>query len=196
MARRTASGVAAVGSRTAVWALLLLMAGCQSKTAPTKENFTLALNAYYANHDDCLFPGGLRFPYEVSAKGEAGAGGSSIASAKGMDTLMDAGMLTRFEDKTLKVNRYSLTAAGSRAAPRFCYGHRVVTSIESASEPAKVNGFPETLVEYSYSIIDVPLWAKSEAVESAFPEMAKAVRGQAQGKTRLSQTMAGWQVPE
>ena len=39
------------------------------KTAATNENYIAALNSYYADHDDCLFPGGLRFPYEVSEKG-------------------------------------------------------------------------------------------------------------------------------
>ena len=186
-------GMRIFGSGTAVCALLLVMAGCQSKTSPTKENFTAALNTYYASHDDCLFPGGLRFPYEVSAKGGAGDG---PVSAKQLDALTNAGMLEKFDDKELHINRYTLTAAGSRATARFCYGHRVMTSIDNSTEPAKVNGYPETQLEYHYALTEVPMWAKAESIQAAFPEIGKAVHGGGQGKARLSQTMAGWQVPE
>ena len=117
-------------------------------------------------------------------------------SVKSLEALKDAGMLERTEDKDLHVNRYTLTTAGSRASARFCYGHRVISSIDSSTEPAKVNGFPETQIEYHYTMIDVPIWAKSEAIQAAFPEMGKAIKGEGTGKARLSQTLAGWQVPE
>jgi hypothetical protein len=180
---------------TAACALMLTIAGCQSKTAPTKENYTAALNIYYASHDDCLFPGGLRFPFSVSAKPGA-VTDSSTVSVKSLETLKDAGMLERTEDKDLHVNRYTLTTAGTRASARFCYGHRVISSIDSSTEPAKVNGFPETQIEYHYTMLDVPIWAKSEAIQAAFPEMGKAIKGEGTGKARLSQTLAGWQVPD
>jgi len=182
-----------LGTGAAACVLLLLAAGCQSKTAATKENFTAALNTYYASHDDCLFPGGLRFPYEVSSKGGTTDG---PVTAKQLDALTAAGMLEKSDDKELHVNRYTLSVAGARATARFCYGHRVLTSIDSSTEPVKVNGFPETQVEYHYTLMDVPMWAKAESIQSVFPELGKAVKGEGQGKARLSQTMAGWQVPE
>lgn len=195
MARRTRvlESMRILGSGTAVLVFLLGMAGCQSKTAATKENFTAALNTYYASHDDCLFPGGLRFPYEVSAKGGAGDG---PVSAKQLDALTNAGMLQKTDDKELHINRYILTPAGTRATVRFCYGHRMLSSIDSSTDPAKVNGYPETLVQYHYTLMDVPLWAKAESIQAAFPEMGKALKGGGEGKARLSQTLAGWQVPE
>lgn len=180
---------------TAVFALVLTIAGCQSKTAPSKENYIAALNTYYANHDDCLFPGGLRLPYSVSSKHSDSADSSGV-SEKALEALKDAGMLERTEDKDLHVNRYTLSAAGTRATSRFCYGHRVISSIDNATEPAKVNGFPETQIEYHYTLMDVPVWAKSEAIQAVFPEMGKAIKGEGTGKARLSQTMAGWQVPD
>ena len=182
-----------LGSGAAALVLLLGMTGCQSKTAATKENFTVALNTYYASHDDCMFPGGLRFPYEVSARSGAGDG---PVSAKQLDALANAGMLQKTDDKELHINRYVLTPAGTRATVRFCYGHRMITSIDSSTEPAKVNGYPETQLQYHYTLMDVPLWAKSESLQAAFPEMGKAVKGGGEGKARLSQTLAGWQVPE
>jgi len=174
---------------------LLWISGCQpSKTAATNENYMAALNSYYAAHDECLFPGGLRFPYEVSEKGGEVAG--APVTAKGLEALKNAGMVDRTEDKELQVYRYAMTAAGTRATAAFCYGHRVLSSIDSASEPTKVNGFPETQVTYHYKLMDVPVWAKSDAIQAVFPVMGKVLKDGGEGKSRLSQTMAGWQVPE
>ncbi len=44
---------------------VLLVAGCNSKTSPTPENYTQALNAYLLAHSDCLLPA-TRFPLETS----------------------------------------------------------------------------------------------------------------------------------
>ena len=52
----------------------LLAAGCSSDLKPTNAKLEKGLNAYFENHNECLFPAGLKFPYEVSpgvdAKGE------------------------------------------------------------------------------------------------------------------------------
>lgn len=170
--------------------LLALAAGCRSNKAPTSENFIRALNAWYSNRNDCLFPGGLRFPYEV------GTLGKSAQEARAMDSLVSAGLMIRDEDRTIHVNRYSLTAAGARASNRLCYGHREVTGIESFSQPAIEDGLRVTRVTYHYRVLDVPNWAKAEAVQQAYPEMARAVRGEAIGSDKLALTMAGWQRPE
>ena len=47
-------------------ALLLATAGCHSKSAPTPENFTTALNAHFLDHPECLLPDAPRFPLETS----------------------------------------------------------------------------------------------------------------------------------
>ena len=111
--------------------VILLAAGCSSKTKPTNENFMAGLNAYYATHDDCLFPSALKFPYEVSPSANA------KEDKKRMDALTDAGLMKREEDKSIHVDVYSLTAAGTRAGGRFCYGHRQIVSIDSFTPPAK-----------------------------------------------------------
>ena len=56
-------------------------------------------------------------------------------------------------------------------------------------------GFPETRVTYHYKMQNVPVWAKSPDVLSAFPEMASKTSGNASDKITLAQTLAGWQVP-
>ena len=46
----------------------VLVTGCSNFKEPTEKNFLPALNAYYSNHDECLFNSTLRFPYETSEK--------------------------------------------------------------------------------------------------------------------------------
>ncbi len=175
-------------SRIAATALIvLLVTGCKpSKTKATPENFIAGLNASFATHNECLFPQAPRFPYETSDKAEI----------KQYDSLVKAQLLTMAQEAAIHVNRYSVTTTGTRYAPRFCYGHRNVTSIESFTPPVQANGFPETHVPYRYSLQEVPVWAKTPEVQAAFPEMARAISGESTAHATLAGTLAGWQVPE
>jgi hypothetical protein len=180
-------------ARTVVVAALIvtLIGGCSSsKTKATPENFQAALNAYFANRSECLFPSAPHFPYEVSPAPNA------KTEQKRMDALMKAALVKREADKSINVYIYSLTPAGERATSRFCYGHRQITSIDSFTPPAKTNDFMETQVNYHYTVIEVPVWAKTKEVQDAFPDLAKALAGAATGKTTLANAGAGWQVPE
>ena len=185
-ARHTAPRKFGVLANLVVVTLLLPIAGCHSKTAATPENFTTGLNTYFAEHSDCLFPGGLSFPYETS----------DPVKTLQLDALADSQMLHVAVDHTIHVSRYTTTDAGARAAPRFCYGNRVVSSIDSFTPPTAANGFTETQVEYHYAMQDIPVWANSAAMRAAFPEMARDASGTATGKATLASTMAGWQVPD
>lgn len=169
---------------------VLWTAGCtSSKTKPTDANFIAGLNAYYANHDDCLFSSALRFPYEVSPSPTA------KEDKKRMDSLTTAGLMKRTEDRTINVNVYSLTAAGTRAGGRFCYGHRQVTAIDSFTPPEKQDNLLKTQVSYHYTLMDVPVWAKTDEVKAAFPAMAKAITDGGTSQASLANAGAGWQVP-
>jgi hypothetical protein len=115
---------------------------------------------------------------------------------KQLDALAAEQLLSVEQERQLHVSRYTTTDAGARVAPRFCYGHRIVSSIDSFTPPAQANGFPETQVTYHYTLQDVPVWAKSDAMRAAFPAMALATSGNASDKATLAGTMAGWQVPD
>jgi len=182
MKRKVAAGMAGI--------VLLLGSGCSNENKPTSENFTRVLNAYYQDHNDCLFPHGHKFPYEVAP------GNDAKEDKKEMDSLTDAGMLTRLEDRDMHVDRYSLNAAGNRFAPRFCYGHREVTGIESFTPPAPQNGFTETTVTYQYTMMDVPMWANTDGVKAAFPLVAKSLGATPTDQATLATVGAGWQVPQ
>jgi hypothetical protein len=169
--------------------ILLLAAGCSSKTKPTDENFIAGLNAYYANHNDCLFPSALQFPYEVSP------GPNAKRDKQRMDALKDSGLMKSTEDTLIHMDVYKLTPTGERAGGRFCYGHRQITSIESFTPPETVNHFLETHATYRYKMMDVPVWARTDKMMKAFPDMAKALSGDATGENTLANAGVGWQVP-
>jgi hypothetical protein len=171
--------------------LLAFFAGCSnSANQPTAKNFITVLNAYYQDRNDCLFPGGRQFPYEVAP------GDGAKQSKQQMDSLKDAGLMTRLEDLDLHVDSYSLNLAGQRYGPRFCYGHRVVNGIVTFTPPGPHNGFTETTVTYSYSMEDVPVWAKTDAIKAAFPQLAKDLADHPTDRQTLATAGAGWQVPQ
>lgn len=172
-------------------ALGLMLTGCNGFKAATAKNFTGALNAYYSNHDDCLFPSAIRFPYEAST-----TSAEEDKNKKGLDALVGAGLLKSLEDRDIHVKRYELTPYGSHVPPRFCYGHRVVTSIDSFTPPAVVDGQQSTQVSYHYKMMDVPGWADSDAMRKTFPAFAKSTAPDAQDHARLVLSQSGWHVPE
>jgi hypothetical protein len=169
----------------------LLLAGCQDFKKPSAKNFTSALNFYFSKTDECLFPSAIRFPYEAST-----ASGEVDSHKKALDALANAGLLRSLEDRDIHVKRYELTTYGQRIPPRFCYGHRVVTSIDSSTPPTPVNGQPTSVVSYHYKMMDVPGWADSDEIRKVFPEFAKATSGDAEAKQTLVLTQYGWRYPE
>lgn len=166
--------------------LLLITSGCHSKSDPTPENFIAGLNKHFSEHPDCLFTPAPRFPYETSDPTEI----------KQMTALVNSKLLNVEKETSIHVSRYTPTDIGARYTSRFCYGHRLVTAIESSTPPAQANGFTETNVTYRYTMQEIPVWAKSEEVKAAFPKLDSALRGESTAKTTLAGTIVGWQVPD
>ncbi len=165
---------------------ILLIAGCDSKAKPTEANFTQTINTYFTEHPDCLLSN-IRFPYATS----------DPAVTKQLNTLVKSLLLESSYETAVKTTRYTVARAGTRYAPRFCYGHRTVSSIESSTPLVKgPAGLPETHISYRYKIEDVPVWAKSPDVQAAYPQMASATTEGGSGQITLAQSVAGWQVPE
>ncbi len=166
--------------------LLIPLTGCTYKSSPTPKNFIAGLNAHFLEHSDCLFPEAPTFPFETSDPDKT----------KQMNALVDAQLLTVSVEHDINASRYTPTEMGARVAPRFCYGHRVVTTIDGFTPPAQTNGFPETQVTYHYTMDNVPVWAKSVAMRAVFPALALNTSANASDHATLAATMAGWQVPD
>jgi hypothetical protein len=175
-------------STLAAIALVLFVSasGCNTgKSAPTPAAFTVAINNHFLDHTDCLFSD-IRFPFETT----------DPEKTKQMDSLVKDHLLDKSVENSIHVSRYTVTTTGARFAPRFCYGHREVTSIDSFTPIAVNDGFKETTVTYSYTMKEIPVWALSHDVQAAFPEMARATTGQVTAKATLAQTPVGWQIPD
>jgi len=164
--------------------------GCSDNKRPKAENFLAAINAYYATRDECLFTSTISFPYETAIKDQSPSG------SKGMDALTDSGLMKRQEAKVIGVNRYTLTPAGERAGGRFCYGHREATAILNFTPPAGAEGHQTTTATYRYAIRDLPLWANTDEMRSAFPKLAKSTSGDPEDTAQLGLTMNGWQMAD
>lgn len=180
--------------RTARWAAVacacvgLLMAGCSGELKPTNAKLETGLNDYLAGHSECLFPSGRTFPYEVAP------GKTAKADKKQMDAMKSAGLLTELDDFETHVARYSLTAAGQRYAPRFCYGHKVVSSIDAFTPPVHEGNVLQTTVSYHATMTEIPVWVRTDAMEAAFPKMAADISGPQPGQIVMATAGVGWQV--
>jgi hypothetical protein len=187
LARKTLATNTLKAAALAIFAVAILgtTVGCNTKNKPTSENFISTLNAYFQEHPDCLLVD-TRFPYETS----------DPAKTKQLNTLVKSQLLEVSVETAIHASRFTVTPTGARYAPRFCFGHRVVTSIDSTTPLTVFNGFRQTQVTYHYKMEDVPVWAKSDDVLAAFPKLATALSGQASDHATLAQTIAGWQVPD
>jgi hypothetical protein len=166
----------------------LLLAGCSNTLKPTNATLKKGLDLYFADHDECLFPNGIKFPREVSP------GKGARAEEKKMDAMKEAGLLKELKDLSLHVERYTLTPLGERVAPRFCYGHRVVMSIDHFTPPLKQANVMETTVTFHSTMAEVPLWVKTNAMKAAFPDMARAITGPQPGQMVMATAGVGWRV--
>ena len=168
------------------FAFAAFFSGCNSgKSAPTPANFTLAINNHFLDHSDCLLTA-TRFPLETT----------DPEQAQQLDSLVQAHLLDKSVESSIHVSRYTVTSTGARFAPHFCYGHREVTSIEGFTTLAVNEGFKETTVTYKYTMKEVPVWALSQDIQTAFPNMALAIAGQLTAKAVLAQSPVGWQIPD
>ena len=163
----------------------LSLAGCKSATDPTPENYLTTINAYLPDHPDCLFDSTVTFPYETS----------DVAQSKQLDTLVKSQVLEVGREPAMHVSRYTLTATGKAAGPHLCYGYRNATAVVTNTPPAVANGFTETAVTYKFKLHDMPMWAKSEDVQAAFPKLAHEASGDATDTITLAQDRVGWSVP-
>lgn len=176
--------------KTLAAAALLLAAGCATDVKPSNAKLQKGLNTYFEAHNECLYPEGLRFPLDLMP-------GSDLADQrKKLDAMTDVGLMKREAVPAAKFYRYTLTPLGERAAPRFCYGHKTVASVDSFTAPVKQGKFLQTTASYHTTLMDIPVWVKTDKMTAAFPDMGKAVSSPQPGQTTLENAGAGWQVPQ
>ncbi len=167
-----------------------LTAGCHS-TAVDPSEFRYVLNDYYRLQPHCLWASPANFPAEPE--------NSNPGQARQFRALTDAGVLERRTGMRggAQVTEYNLSELGRTywtADPKepgwgnFCFALAQVTSIDSFNPPGASVAYT---VNYHYSA-DMPGWAKSSAVQAAFPQIA--AEGSGAATATLVRSGTEWQV--
>jgi hypothetical protein len=181
-------------------AIIVLTAGCNKKDDNT-INFTSAINTYYDAHPACLWSNPVKFPVQADT--------SNSSQTSGYDALVDQGLLVRttaekkrFIIASKQVNNYDLSDKGRSAwTPdvnqpgfgNFCYGHRRVTTIDSATPTTSAVG-AATQIAYHYALSDPPAWAAAPETQTAYPQLRSDLASPQAGQATLTNTSSGWQV--
>jgi len=185
----------------ALCGLFMVAAGC-SQTDNSKRNYESALNDYYTVHPMCLWSEPKKFPVQAATSDES--------KTQGYDALTDVGLVTRStaEKKVFilgskQVNNYDLSDKGRQnwtpdpSQPgygNFCYGHGVVTSIDNVVLGSDSAGLKTAQVNYHYKIEDVPAWADSQEIKTAFSTLNSARAGIQASVATLVMNGSNWQV--
>ncbi len=173
-------------------------AGCNKK-ADNSLNYKSAINGYYSAHPVCLWSSPKKFPVQ--------AGTSDTDKTSDYDALVDQGLLTRttaekkvFLVASKQVNNYDLSDKGRGAWTadqqqpgfgNFCYGHRSVSSIDSATDNTGQVG-ATTVVDYRYTLDSVPGWASAPETQNAYPQVKSDLAGPQSAQATLTDTSNGW----
>jgi hypothetical protein len=181
-------------------AVVLLSTGCNKKEDNT-TNFTSAINNYYSAHPACLWSEPIKFPVQENT--------SDASKTSGYDALVDQGLLVRTtaEKKVMiiaskQVNNYDLSDKGRSVWTadvdqpgfgNFCYGHRKVSSIDSATPTTSAVG-ATTQINYRYIVADAAAWASAAETQNAYPQLHSDLAGPQTARATLTNTSNGWQV--
>lgn len=188
-----------IGSTFALAAVVLLAtAGCNKK-ADNSGNYKTAINTFYSAHPNCLWSSPKKFPVQ--------AGTSDTDKTSDYDALVDQGLLTRttgekkiFIIASRQVNNYDISEKGRGAWTtdpqqpgfgNFCYGHRTVSTIDSATENNGQVG-ATTTVDYRFVLADVPGWASAGETQNAYPGVKADLAGPQSAQATLTDTGNGW----
>jgi hypothetical protein len=176
-------GIAMTNNRNAIltgsFCVVALLTTACSKTDNSDMNYKAAINDHFKGAPACIWPQTKKLPAQATT--------SDDAKTEGYDALTQAGLLVRttaekkvFIVASKQVNNYDLSDSGrSTWTPdptqpgygNFCYGNREVTSIDNSTVGANSSGAKTAAVNYHYKMENVPAWANSPGMKTAFPSI-------------------------
>lgn len=190
----------ATATKIAMGTMALLMGlsvGCKKETL-NKDDFKSAINDYYKSQNDCLWATPQKFPAQADT--------SNDDQTRGYDALVDAGLLARssaekkrFLVGSKQVNDYDLSDKGrstwtaDQSQPgygNFCFGHPEVVSVDSYT-PADPDAAQYT-VAYRYGVKNLPDWANTTEIKTAYPKIAREASGAQTATATLVKGSNGW----
>jgi len=180
----------------------IVMLGVGCKKTLDKSAFKSTIDNYYSTRQECLWAAPVKFPAQADT--------SNDEQTQGFDALTDAGLLTRkavekkrFLVGSKQVNDYDLSTQGRTAWSadpsqpgygNFCYGHPSVTTVDAFTPTASADNTEQYSVNYHYAITNVPGWANTTEMKTAFPKVASNTSGQRAATASLVKSNEGWQV--
>jgi hypothetical protein len=180
-------------------AFAFVLSGCNNGS-DSNLAYKAAINQHFKAFPVCIWSQPKKFPAQAAT--------SDDARTEGYDALTQEGLLTRTtgEKKVIiiskQVNNYDLSDQGRSAwTPdtsqpgygNFCYGTREVTSIDSATPGTNGQGAKTVDVTYHYRIANVPSWANSQEMKTAFPDMATVLNSNPSDRATLVMTGDRWE---
>lgn len=197
-----------------------LMTGCGSAKDANKDNFENAINAQL--NESCIgvqFPLNMfstttTFPISIQLIQSRRSDPDQVAKQNAemlapYEALVGAGLLAGSDgqvkqtswggEKEAPGKIYSLTDAGKKAlykptSTAFCAGRLKVNEVINFTEPGNAMGVTISQVTYTVKAVDVPAWAQSEAVKSAFPKLANQIENQSERQATLILQNDGWKA--
>ena len=112
--------------------------------------------------------------------------------------------INNHEFKLVPVKEYDLTEEGRKqyktemGVGGFCFGKAKVTSIDKFTEPSDFEGIKRSRVSFSYSIYEIPEWAKNNVEVQSSNKDLKAIidseKAPIKGETNMMLTNKGWEL--
>jgi len=174
--------------------------GCNNGSN-TDISYKAAINDHFKAFPVCIWSQPKKFPVQAATADDS--------KTEGYDALTQEGLLTRTtaEKKVLiisskQVNNYDLSEKGRTSwSPdssqpgygNFCYGNREVTSIEDSTLGTNGTGAKTVDITYRYHIANVPTWATSQEMKTAYPSVATALSSNPSDNATLVMTGDRWE---
>jgi hypothetical protein len=193
----------------AIASCAVLLSACgENPKAPSKANFTKAINAHFADPARCT---SVDLPYRYSSDSPDTKtfrvpktvadrwSWMAVLAKRGLfitkpytERFGDGGLDYTITDQGLKWHRLATRQnlfMGEVKVPVLCIGHREVVGIDRFTEPTAVMGMTITQVRYRYRLADQPSWLPQ--IAELLPNLP--VGDAIEADTTLVLTNNGWE---
>jgi hypothetical protein len=183
----------------AVFIFGIAVAGCHSKSDPTKENFSAAVQNHLDGTDAvCVFTGAV--PFDLPDVQDLPRRRADLLVKVGLLATQPTSLTVGI--RTVPAFRYTLTDEGKKAyralnpAPdsRLCGGKAKLVEITWSSSVEKADVGTSVDVKYVGKLIDRPHWDDEAILRPLFPEMLSTTNDQFNNENILTLTKDGWAV--
>jgi hypothetical protein len=180
-------------------AIVLVAVGCNNGSN-TNAAYEAAIDDHFKAVPVCIWSQPKKLPVQAAT--------SDDAKTEGYDALTQEGLLTRtsVEKRVIIIskqeNNYDLSDKGrtvwtpDSSQPgygNFCYGNQTVTSIDNSTPGTNGAGAKTVDVLYHYKISNVPDWANSAEMKTAYPNLAAALNTNPSAQASLVMTGDHWE---